>query len=89
MEKIFCNYGETLAAVEANGNEITYREVFRISNEIWEVIGERTLVISLCSNTIGSVAGYVSFINHGIVPLLLADMIERTLLNRLIQVYRP
>ncbi len=89
MEKMFCDFGDALAAVEANGGEITYRELFRISDEIWETIGKRTLVVSLCSNTIGSVAGYVSFINHGVVPLLLADTTEKSLVDRLIQIYRP
>lgn len=89
MERIFCNYGEKLAAVEADGSGITYRELFRISDEIWKVIGNRTLVISLCRNTIGFLAGYVSFINHGIVPLLMADTTEQSLLERLIHIYRP
>ncbi len=89
MEKIFCSYGERLAGIEADGSEITYREMFRISDEIWKVIGNRTLVISLCRNTIGSMVGYVSFINHGIVPLLMTDATEQSLLERLIHIYRP
>lgn len=89
MKKIFRNYGDTLAAVETDGSEITYRELFHIADEIWEVIGKRTLVVSLCSNTIGSVAGYAAFLNHGIVPLLLADTTEQSLVERLIQVYHP
>lgn len=89
METIFRNYSDALAAIEYGGGRITYRELFHISNEIWESIGKRTLVFSLCSNSIGSVVGYVSFINHGIVPLLLADTLERSLVDKLMHVYHP
>lgn len=89
MERIFRDYGDTLAAVEDNGNRVTYHELFCIADGIWGAIGKRTLVFALCSNTIGSVAGYLSFIGHGVVPLLLSDTLECALVENLINLYRP
>lgn len=89
MSKLFHNYGNTIAAMEDNGNKITYNEIFQISKEISKVIKQRTLVFSLCANTIGSVAGYVSFQNLDIVPLLLAEKLDRDLLAELLESYRP
>ena len=89
METIFCDHGDALAAVEDSGARITYHELFRIADDIWNVIGRRTLVFVLCSNSIGSVAGYVSFINHGVVPLLLSDALEQALMDNLIRLYHP
>lgn len=89
MSGLFHNYGDRVAAIEEGGNQITYQELFGISEEIKEVIRERTLVFSLCSNCIGSVAGYVSFQENDIVPLLLSEKLDRNLLNSLLETYRP
>ena len=35
METIFRDYGDTLAAVEDNGNRVTYHELFCIADGIW------------------------------------------------------
>lgn len=89
MSNLFRNYGNKIAAIEENGAQITYDEIFHISNEIAEIIGKRTLVFSLCSNTIASLVGYVAFQNNNIVPLLLSENLEQELLSTLISTYRP
>lgn len=89
MPEIFKNYGERIAAIDENGRNITYEEIFRISQEIVSFIPHRTLIFSLCSNSIGSITGYVSFLNMGIVPLLLSKHIDDVLLTNLIDKYAP
>ena len=54
-----------------------------------ENIGKRCLVFCLCKNEIGSILGYVSFVNNGIVPVLLNSHLERELLQNLMRTYEP
>lgn len=89
MPGIFRNYGESVAAIEEGGNSITYDGLFHRAEKIAKCVGKRTLVFSLCTNSIGAVAGYVAFENHDIVPLLVAEKLDEDLLNDLIESYHP
>lgn len=53
------------------------------------VVGRRCLVFCLCRNEIGSILGYVSFVNNGIVPVLLNSHIDKELLYNLMKAYEP
>ena len=68
---------------------LSYRQLESLSGEIAEQIPERTLAFILCSNTVGSVAGYLGLVNHNIVPLLLDATINHELLTNLIKTYEP
>lgn len=81
-------YAKNIAIIDEFGAIATYEDIARISNEIGEVTG-RCLVASLCRNTIGSVAGYISFINNRIVPIMLSEYIEHGLLANLLNIYSP
>lgn len=89
MAQFFQNYGEKIAALDEYGNKITYDEMFRIMEEIKLVTQSRTLVFSLCTNTIGSLLGYFCFLNSRIVPLLVSSSLDDKLLNSLIETYHP
>lgn len=82
-------YADNLAIVDEFGKSLTYKELSEIGDDIANAVGKRTLVVSLCRNTIGSVAGYVSFINHRIVPILLNAGMEEGLLSNLLELYQP
>ena len=86
---MFSNYGVQTALVDEAYGEITYKELFQEAEELYMQIGKRCLVFSLCRNSIDSVVGYVSFLNHRIVPLLLAENIDKDLLASLINMYQP
>lgn len=81
-------YRDKVAIIE-DDNRITYEELNELSEEIAERIGRRSLVFILCSNTAAALAGYVGFVNRGIVPLLLDSRINRELLDELITNYHP
>ena len=70
-------YKEKTAMIDEQGRRILYEELYDIEKEISVVIPKRVLVMQLCRNSIGSVAGYVAFLNHGIVPMLLGAGLER------------
>jgi hypothetical protein len=44
---------------------------------------------TLCSNEYGSLLGYVAFINNKIVPVMLDAHLDRELLSKLIEAYKP
>ena len=82
-------FGDNVAAVSAEGLKITYNELQNFSDKIGKVIEKRTLVFCLCQNTIGSMAGYISFLSNDIVPLMVDANINDVLMNNLLDVYCP
>ncbi len=53
------------------------------------LIESRSLVFSLCTNTVGSLCGYLSFLQNRVVPVMLDATMDRDLLGGLIETYRP
>ncbi len=76
-------------AVECADEKISYERLFSISSEISEKIGKRTLVFSLCTNSLGSLAGYLGFLNARIVPVMLDAKVNSELLDGLRSTYKP
>lgn len=82
-------FKDKAACIDAAGNQITYSEVEQLQQEMGKVLKKRSLVFSFCSNTIGSVVGYLSFLADGVVPLLLKKDTEKGLRDNLIELYKP
>jgi acyl-coenzyme A synthetase/AMP-(fatty) acid ligase len=82
-------YGDKLAIVDELGQKLTYSQLEIHSTEVASAVGKRCLVFSLCENTAGSILGYVSFVNNGIVPVLLNCHLDRELLDNLLCAYYP
>jgi acyl-CoA synthetase (AMP-forming)/AMP-acid ligase II len=80
--------GDSVALVEGD-RRLTYARLGELCREIIAPMGDRSLVFSLCTNTAGSVAGYLAFTGNGHVPLLLDAKISRSLLDQLIGAYHP
>lgn len=81
---------ESNTAIEDEyGCRLTYGQMKAEADKIADIIGRRCLVFSLCRNEIGSVVGYVSFMNHQIVPVLLNSHMEEGLLKNLLAAYEP
>lgn len=77
------------AIVDEFGKELSYDLLKTESDKLVKVVGRRCIVFCLCRNEIGSILGYVSFINNGIVPVLLNAHLEEELLNNLLKTYDP
>ena len=77
------------AIIADDGTQISYRDLNDFSESVRNAIPNRSLLFLLCQNSPGSLSGYISFISGGIVPLLLDAKIEKSLLNRLIYIYKP
>lgn len=85
----FSRFGDAPAVKDEFGSIVTYEGLCKEKEAIYEKIGERCLVFSLCRNTIGSVVGYASFIEKRVVPVLLSAALERELLDNLLSIYKP
>ena len=82
-------FKENMALRDECGRVLSYKEMSEETKKIAEAAGGRCLVFSLCRNTIGSVLGYVAFLNKHIVPVLLNSHLEESLLAGLLQTYQP
>lgn len=85
----FSKFYNHYAIVEQNGLKMTYEELEASGNEVTDIVGKRCLVIILCKNSVGSLIAYTSFLNNGIVPMLLPSNIEEKLLGNIIRSYEP
>ena len=85
----FEQFSDKIALVDDAGQAMTYQDLMSHGAYLAEMIGERCLVFSLCTNSIGSVLGYTAFLEHEIVPVLLNAHLERDLLHDLLDTYQP
>lgn len=85
----FEQFKNNVALIDEYGTEVTYEDLIEVGNKMASVISDRGLVFIMCSNTIGSVAGYSSFVNNGMVSVLLNAHLEKELLDNLVQTYKP
>ena len=82
------NFNENKALI-TDSKIITYKQLKNFSEEIAETIDERCLVCLFCTNTPASIAGYVGFINHGIVPMMIDSELDIELIKNLLNLYKP
>ena len=80
---------EALALKDNEGFVLTYRELVKEVKDFCPDIKTRSVVFLLCKNTVGSVVGYLSFVQRGVVPLMLSSKIDNELLESLLQTYTP
>ncbi len=82
-------FNNRIALKDESCFSITYGELEGFAYRLAESIGKRCLMFCLCTNTVGSVAGYVSFMEHKILPVLLNAHIDPSLLDDLLSLYQP
>ena len=83
-------FAENIALFDDNGDSITYAQLNEESRILVSKIAKRSLVFSLCTNSIGSVLGYTAFVNSGkAVPVQLSNHLDEALLQSLLSAYEP
>ena len=85
----FDRFGENVAVKDEYGQTLTYAQLAQESRELCQAAGGRCLVFSLCQNTLGSLLGYVGFVEGGVVPALLNAELDREQLMALYDKYHP
>lgn len=78
-----------IAIIDETGAFLSYCQLGMEGGKIAGAVRRRCLVFCLCENSIGSVLGYVGFINNRIVPVLLNGHLEREMLDHLLEIYCP
>lgn len=82
-------FQDKLALISEEGISLTYSELNSEVQEIKELLTARTLMFCFCSNTVGSVCGYLGALNAHTVPYLLDAHTNEVLVKSLIDVYQP
>ncbi|GHV33496.1 hypothetical protein FACS1894187_01920 [Synergistales bacterium] len=86
----FSVFGENTAVIDEMGRQYSYA---RLEAEGALLVNSakisRCLVFCMCTNEIGSLLGYVTFVNNRIVPVMLDKNLDRELLAALIENYKP
>jgi acyl-coenzyme A synthetase/AMP-(fatty) acid ligase len=85
------SYSSDPILIEDNGTILSYKDLKSFSDMIFPLgnNGSKPVVFCLCKNTIPSVAGYISFLRAGWVPLLLDAKQETSLISNLLDIYKP
>lgn len=76
-------------AINPNGERFTGADLNIATDTLASVVASRGLVFALCTNTFGSLCGYLSFLKSRVVPVMLDASMDRDLLGRLVNTYRP
>ncbi|XFA99098.1 AMP-binding protein [Candidatus Izemoplasma sp. B36] len=85
----FNSIDNNVALIEDSGLHITYYQLNAMSRNLSNFFSGKKLVFCLCKNTIGSILGYVTFVNSKQVPLLLNSELDSSLLHFLFDTYKP
>ncbi len=85
----FKKYAKRTACITEDNKTYTYDELEQLCREFAQNISERSLIFVVCSNTIGSLVGYVSAMKNGHVSLLLGKDVAREDVKRLCKKYLP
>ena len=82
-------YINNIAIIDDNDIELTYNDLFSLSDSLNKHLTEKSLIFTLCENTIGSIIGYFTFLNNKHVQLMLDATIDPIKLQNLISLYNP
>lgn len=78
-----------VVAVTPGERLLTGSDLARVGGAMGKLVPPRSLVFALCSNTEGSLCGYLACLQNRVVPLMLDAEMDATLLGGLIQTYGP
>lgn len=74
---------------DSSGQSITYGELIDFCKKLGKYNLSRSLAFITARNDVGGAAWIVAMLENGIVPLILNDNIDSTLLLELIEIYKP
>lgn len=82
-------FKDHIACITPDGEHLTYAHLQELTARIKSRIEPHQLVFCVCGNTIGSLAGYVSFVDNNDATLLLDAHLEQTAFETLFSTYKP
>jgi acyl-CoA synthetase (AMP-forming)/AMP-acid ligase II len=75
--------------LQDDNSDLTYSDALNFSKEFCPHITPRSLMFILCSNTMGSVLGYISALSNKTIPVLISSSIDKDLFKKLYVLYTP
>ena len=78
-----------IAVKDNEGHELNYGQLADEVESFSHLLKPRSIVFLLCKNTVGSLAGFLGFIEGNVVPLALSSKIDKALLEALMTEYTP
>lgn len=85
----FSSFLENTAVKADSGEELTYGQLQTASDEVRAYFHPHSLAFCLCTNTVGSIVGYVALVQQGVATVLLDAYKDAALLDNLMSIYRP
>jgi acyl-coenzyme A synthetase/AMP-(fatty) acid ligase len=82
-------YRDSAIAIDEFGGALMHDELFFLIHQLQQIIDKKDLVFCLCENSLGALAGYVSFIESGLIPIMLDTKKEQNLILNLRRIYSP
>lgn len=79
----------SMALIDNEGNRLTYGDLTKSMQTVGVQVEPRSLIFILCTNTVGSMVGYLGFVEHEAVPVTLNAKIDNELLADLLNIYTP
>ncbi len=80
---------EKIAALDSEGNQISYGDLVAFSGEVKKILPARSLVFMLTRNNIGGIAWSLGMMQSQVVPLLLNAQTDKELIEELKDRYTP
>lgn len=80
---------DAVALIDNEENRVTYGELAALMDTVGDLVEPRSLIFLLCKNTVGSMVGYLGFVEHDAVPVTLNARIDPELLTNLLTIYTP
>ena len=79
-----------IAVITNNNEKISYNNLFRLIDQFsLSIKKERQLILLLCKNNLETFTGYLSFIKNNNIVLLIDERINKLLLKKLTNTYKP
>ena len=85
----YSSFSTNIACITSDNNSYTYHDLDNFTRDMSKYMRYKSLCFILCSNTIGSLVGYLSALRSDAVTLLLNKDIDEELLMNLIDIYKP
>lgn len=89
MKDILQSYASSVLAIDEGGNSYSYSQALSFAGNMYKVYRNRPLVFCLAENSIGSLMGYLSFVQNRWVALMLDAKLDAELLQGLVERYEP
>lgn len=82
-------FDDSFAVIQSDQQTLLYKDLIFESDTLASIISKRTLVFSLCTNSIESLIGYIGCLRNDIVPVLVDNKLNPELLQNLVKAYQP